>query len=373
MLSVKQKDLKHLVIMSNTDCRIYVAGHRGLVGSAIVRQLESQGYTNIITRTSSELDLINQQAVADFFAQEKPGYVFLAAAKVGGIHANDTFRGEFIYNNLMIQTNIMHQSSLHGVKRLLFLGSSCIYPKLCPQPMKEKYLMTGPLEPTNSPYAVAKIAGIEMSWAYNSQYGTQFIPVMPTNLYGNNDNFDLENSHVLPALIRKFHLAKMAMEEDVLAIRQDELRFGPIPADIKKSIGLSADGKLSSVNAPQVIVWGTGTPKREFLHVDDMADACVFIMDIDRESLPPAISHLPTLLFNIGTGKDQTIKELALMVKETVGFKGQLIFDQSKPDGTPQKLLDVSRLDNLGWSAKIDLQEGIDQVYQWYKAELNSY
>lgn len=369
MLFAKLKDLKHLIIMSNTDCRIYVAGHRGLVGSAIIRQLESQGYTNIITRTSRELDLINQQAVADFFAKEKPEYVFLAAAKVGGIHANDTYRGEFIYNNLMIQTNIMHQSYLNGVKRLLFLGSSCIYPKLCPQPMKEEYLMTGPLEPTNSPYAVAKIAGIEMSWAYNSQYGTQFIPVMPTNLYGNNDNFDLENSHVLPALIRKFHLAKMAMEGNVEAIKRDEDRFGPIPADIKKAIGLSAEDKLSSANSPQVIIWGTGTPKREFLHVDDMVDACIFIMNIGHESLPSATSRLPTLLFNIGTGKDQTIKELAFLVKEVVGFKGQLVFDELKPDGTPQKLLDVSRLDSLGWSAKIDLRVGVDQVYHWYKAE----
>ena len=354
----------------NSNSKIYVAGHRGLVGSAIVRNLEAQGYINIITRTSKDLNLINQQAVDDFFDVEKPEYVFLAAAKVGGIHANDTYRGEFIYNNLMIQTNIMHQSYLHGVKRLLFLGSSCVYPKLCPQPMKEEYLMTGPLEQTNSPYAVAKIAGIEMCWAYNSQYNTRFIPVMPTNLYGNNDNFDLENSHVLPALIRKFHLAKMAMEGNVAAIKKDESRFGPIPPDIKNALGLSADDRLSTANSqPTVVVWGTGTPKREFLHVDDMADASVYIMKIDFGSLQTARSQPQNFLFNIGTGTDQTIKELALMVKDVVGFQGELIFDASKPDGTPQKLLDVARLKNLNWKEKVDLQVGIRQVYQWYLAE----
>jgi GDP-L-fucose synthase len=345
----------------NKNQKIYVAGHRGLVGSALVRLLERQGFTNIITRTSSELNLINQQAVADFFAEEKPEYVFLAAAKVGGIHANNSYRGEFIYNNLMIQTNIMHQSYAHGVKRLLFLGSSCIYPKLCPQPIKEEYLLTGPLEETNSPYAVAKIAGIEMCWAYNDQYGTQFIPVMPTNLYGNNDNFDLENSHVLPALIRKFHLAKMAMTGNIKAIERDESRFGTIPADIKKSIGLAGDGKLLSGVSPQVIVWGSGAPRREFLHVEDMADAGIFLLINCNDN---TCGKRP--LFNIGTGRDLTIKELALLIKDIVGFKGELVFDPTKPDGTPQKLLDVSRLNALDWQEKIDLAEGISQVYKWY-------
>ncbi len=352
----------------NKTSKIYVAGHRGLVGSAIVRRLEADGYSNIITRTSKELNLINQQDVAAFFAREKPEYVFLAAAKVGGIHANDTYRGEFIYNNLMIQTNIMHQSYLHGVQKLLFLGSSCIYPKLCAQPMKEAYLMTGPLEHTNSPYAVAKIAGIEMCWAYNRQYGCRFIPVMPTNLYGENDTFDLENSHVLPALIRKFHLAKMAAAGDLAAIKRDEQRFGLIPDDIRKAIGLNADSTDLTPEAAEakVVVWGTGTPKREFLHVDDMADACVFIVNGDFSFLKKSCGQTD-ILFNIGTGTDQTIQALALMVKEAVGFEGEIVFDDSKPDGTPRKLLDVSRLEALGWQAIIELKDGIGQVYRWYQ------
>lgn len=351
----------------NRTSKIYVAGHRGLVGSAIMRTLTADGYSNIITRTSRELNLINQQDVAAFFAQEKPEYVFLAAAKVGGIHANDTYRAEFIFNNLMIQTNIMHQSYLHGVKKLLFLGSSCIYPKLCLQPMKEAYLMTGPLEHTNSPYAVAKIAGIEMCWAYIRQYGCRFIPVMPTNLYGENDTFDLENSHVLPALIRKFHLAKMAAAGDLAAIIRDEQRFGPLPADIRKTIGLNADstGLTQDAAGAKVVVWGTGTPKREFLHVDDMADACVFIMKGDFSALKAACGQTE-ILFNIGSGADQTIKELALMVRDAVGFQGEIVFDDTKPDGTPRKLLDVSRLEALGWQAIIGLKDGIEQVYRWY-------
>ena len=356
-----------------TKSRIYVAGHRGLVGSAIMRRLQADGCTNLITRSHSQLDLTNQQDVAGFFEKEKPEYVFLAAAKVGGIHANDTYGGDFIYQNLMIQTNIMHQSYLHGVKRLLFLGSSCIYPKLCPQPMKEEYLLTGPLEPTNSPYAVAKIAGIEMCHAYNRQYGTLFIPVMPTNLYGNNDNFDLENSHVLPALIRKFHLAKMASEGNIDAIQKDEARFGPIPADIKEASCLTADYKLQTANCkPQVIVWGTGSPKREFLHVDDMADACVYIMNLDNDAFAASLSESKgqTLLYNIGTGRDLTIKELAYLVKDVVGFQGDLVFDTSKPDGTPQKLLEVSRLKRMGWEDKIGLQEGIEKVYLWYLGQV---
>lgn len=349
--------------------RIYVAGHRGLVGSALVRRLEADGYANIITRTSAELDLTDQQAVAGFFAREKPDYVFLAAAKVGGIHANNTFRGEFIYKNLMIQSNIMHQSYVHGVKRLLFLGSSCIYPKYCSQPIKEEYLLTGPLETTNSPYAVAKISGIEMCWAYNAQYGTQFIPVMPTNLYGPNDNFNLENSHVLPALIRKFHLAKLASDKNDSGIHQDEARFGPIPSDTKKSIGFNAGpGLKEDEPSLRVVVWGSGTPKREFLHVTDMADACVFVIRQPEASLKPFTS----CLFNIGTGQDHTINELALLVKDIVGYEGKLAFDQTKPDGTPQKLLDIGRLEALGWQPKIKLHEGISQVYQWYLDQCTS-
>lgn len=301
------------------SAKIYVAGHRGLVGSALVRRLSSEGFTNIIKRTSQELDLTSQAQVANFFAQEKPDYVFLAAAKVGGIQANNTYRAEFIYKNLMIQTNIIHQSWVNGVKKLLFLGSSCIYPKMCPQPIKEEYLMTGPLEPTNSPYAVAKIAGIEMCDAYNRQYGTSFIPVMPTNLYGPGDNFDLENSHVLPALLRKFHEAKM-------------------------------HGRKS------VSIWGSGTPRREFLHVDDLADACLFLMN----------SYDGTDLHNIGTGTDVTIRELAEIIAEAVGFTGELVYDASKPDGTPRKLLDVTKINQAGWQARIPLKEGIKNVYAWY-------
>lgn len=303
------------------DSKIYIAGHRGLVGSAIVRRLESEGYSNLVTRTSIELDLSDASVVQAFFAEEKPEYVFLAAAKVGGIHANNTYPAEFIYKNLMIQSHVIHQSWRSGVTKLLFLGSSCIYPKFAPQPMKESYLMTGDLEPTNSPYAVAKIAGIEMCWAYNRQYGTQFVPVMPTNLYGINDNFDLENSHVLPALIRKFHEAK-------------------------------------ETSAPSVVVWGTGLPRREFLYVDDMADACVHVMNTELNDQTP--------LINIGTGIDLTIKELAETIQEVTEFRGELIFDTDKPDGTPQKLLDVSRLSELGWEAPTSLKEGIEKTYGWY-------
>ncbi len=371
----------------NKSAKIFVAGHRGLVGSAIVRRLTVLGFTNIITRTSAELDLTNQQVVADFFAGERPEYVFLAAAKVGGIHANNVFRADFIYRNLMIQNNIIHQSYLHDVKKLLFLGSSCIYPKLCPQPMKEEYLLTGPLEQTNSPYAIAKIAGIEMCWSYNRQYGTHFIPVMPTNLYGPGDNFDLESSHVLPALLRKFYLAQMASAGNIEAIRKDEARFGPIPPDVKEAMGLSPQSSAlspevsaispqssvlkSQSSAPRVVVWGTGSPRREFLHVDDMADACVAIMDLPEEVFPFTVEPFASYLINIGTGQDQTIGELATLIKDVVGFSGDLVFDQSKPDGTPRKLLDVSRLASLGWKAKISLKEGIAQVYKWYLGEVN--
>jgi len=297
--------------------KIYIAGHRGMVGSAIYRRLKKEGVENFVFRTSDELDLRNQQAVADFFEKEKPEYVFLAAAKVGGILANNTYRAEFLYDNLMIQLNVIENSYRQGAKKLLFLGSSCIYPKLAPQPLKEEYLLTGLLEHTNEPYAIAKIAGIKMCDAYRSQYGCNFISVMPTNLYGPNDNYDLNSSHVLPALLRKFHEAK-------------------------------------AQNHPEVIVWGSGTPRREFLHADDMADACVFLMKNYNEEG----------LINIGVGEDLSIKELAEMVKEITGYKGKIVFDTSKPDGTPRKLMDVSKLSAIGWRASISLKEGITQVYK---------
>lgn len=298
------------------SAKIYVAGHRGMVGSAITRKLQEQGYTNLLQRTSKELDLRNQQAVNEFFTSEKPEYVFLAAAKVGGIVANNTYRAEFIYENMMIQNNVIHAAYLNGVKKLMFLGSSCIYPKLAPQPLKEEYLLTGLLESTNEPYAIAKIAGIKMCDAYRAQYGCNFISVMPTNLYGQNDNYDLKSSHVLPALIRKFHEAKVT-------------------------------------NAPSVLMWGTGEPKREFLHADDLADACYFLMKTYNEEG----------FVNIGTGEDLSIKELALMIKDIVGYTGNIEHDLSKPDGTPRKLMDVQKLTSLGWKARIGLREGIEKVY----------
>lgn len=304
--------------MRSTD-KVYVAGHRGLVGSAIMRRLVAGGYFNLITRTHAELDLTDQASVRSFFATEKPDCVFLAAAKVGGIHANSTYPAEFIYQNLMMESNIIHAAYLNGVKKLLFLGSSCIYPKLAPQPMKEEHLLTGLLEPTNEPYAIAKIAGIKMCGAYNRQYGTNFISVMPTNLYGPNDNYDLQNSHVLPALIRKMHEAKHRGDANV-------------------------------------VVWGTGTPRREFLYSDDLADACVFLMEkCDAGALGAFV--------NIGVGTDVTIRELAHLVAEVVGFNGQLDFDHSKPDGAPQKLLDVTKLHGLGWMARTELKDGIQSVY----------
>lgn len=338
--------------MVDKDAKIYVAGHRGLVGSAIVRQLEAQGYTNILTRTHAELDLVNQKAVADFFEAEKPEYVFLAAAKVGGIMANDIYRGEFIYLNLMIQTNVIHQSMVHGVKRLVFLGSSCIYPKMASQPIKEEYLMTGPLEPTNSPYAVAKIAGIEMCHAYNEQYNTSFVPVMPTNLYGPKDNFNLETSHVLPALMRKFHLGKLALNGDWEGIKADEQRWGTIPEEIKKGIGFDC----KDTGKRQVVLWGSGSPSREFLYVDDMARACVFVM----------FEIYSNELLNIGTGEEVTIRAAAELVASVVGYEGEVMWDDSKPDGTPRKVLDVSRITSLGWESKVSFLNGIKNAYQWY-------
>jgi GDP-L-fucose synthase len=299
------------------QAKIYVAGHRGMVGSAIVRHLQSAGYTNVLTRTHAELDLTRQLPIEEFLQQEQPDYVFLAAAKVGGIHANNTYRGEFIYQNLMMEANIVHAAWQAGVQRLLFLGSSCIYPRDCPQPIKEEYLLSGPLEPTNEPYAIAKIAGIKLCESYNRQYGTQYVSIMPTNLYGPNDNYDLNNSHVLPALIRKAHEAKL-------------------------------HGDTSYV------VWGSGKPMREFLYVDDMADACVFLMERD---------DVRDGLFNVGTGQDVTIRELAEAVMDVVGFKGEIVFDASKPDGTPRKLLNVDRLRALGWQAKTSLRDGIAKAY----------
>jgi len=305
------------------DSKIYIAGHTGMVGSAIVRKLEKEGYSNLVHRTSKELDLINQQAVSSFFEEEKPLYVFLAAAKVGGIEANIIYRAQFLYENLMIQNNVIHQSYVHGVKKLLFLASSCIYPKLSPQPIKEAYLLTGELEPTNEPYSIAKIAGIKMCENYNRQYGCDFISVMPTNLYGPNDNYDLETAHVLPALLRKFHEAKMQEEKTV-----------------------------DTCSEP-VELWGTGTPLREFLHVDDLAEACSHLMQTYRGNTS----------VNIGTGKDISIKELAELIKEIVGYKGGLIWNKNKPDGMPRKLLDVSLIHGLGWKHRIGLEEGIKEVY----------
>jgi GDP-L-fucose synthase len=336
------------------DSKIYIAGHRGLVGSAILRRLQKTGHTNLLTRTREGLDLTDQRAVYGFFEKEKPAYVFLAAAKVGGIYANSRYPAEFIHQNLVIQTNIIHGAYMSRVKRLLFLGSSCIYPRLAPQPMKEEHLMTGPLEPTNSPYAVAKISGIEMCLAYNRQYGTCFLPVMPTNLYGKNDNFDLENSHVLPALIRKFHLAKLSGQGQYEKIEKDEKRFGKIPDDIKKSLGI-----MGKTKNPVVTLWGTGSALREFLHVDDLAEACVYLMEN---------YHARDLgeFINIGTGEDIPVEDLAEMVKGIVGFEGEISWDTSKPDGTPRKLLDVSRIKALGWEPRIDLEEGIASTYDWY-------
>lgn len=301
------------------NAKIYVAGHRGMVGSAIVRNLEQKGYVNIIGRTSKELDLIRQSDVENFFEEEKPEYVFLAAAKVGGIYANNKYPAEFIYNNLMIETNIIHSAYKYSVKKLLFLGSSCIYPKMAPQPIKEEYLLTGPLEPTNEAYAIAKISGIELCKFYRRQYGCDFISVMPTNLYGINDNFDLETSHVLPALLRKFHEAKINGDQEV-------------------------------------VIWGTGKPRREFLYVDDLADACVHLIKNYSDE-----GHI-----NVGTGEDLEIIELANIIKEIVGFKGRIVNDLTKPDGTPRKLLDVSLLENTGWKYRTELREGIAKVYDWY-------
>ena len=308
-----------------SNSRIYVAGHRGLVGSAIIRSLKQRGFENLITRTHAELELMDAVAVKDFFEQAKPEYVFLAAAKVGGIHANSTYPADFIRENLIVQTNVIHESWRQGVVKLLFLGSSCIYPKLCPQPIKEEYLLSGELEKTNDAYALAKIAGIKTCQSYNQQHGTHFISAMPTNLYGVNDNFHPENSHVLPALIRRFHEAKLA-------------------------------------NVESISIWGTGTSRREFLHSSDLADAVLFLME----------NYDDSEIVNVGYGKDQTIKELAEMIQEVVGYTGHLKFDSTRPDGTPQKILDISKINSLGWKPTISLREGLKQVYQWYTEQYHS-
>ena len=405
----------------NKNSKIYVAGHRGLVGSAIVKNLESKGYTNIITRTHKELDLINQKAVEEFFEKEKPEYVILAAAKVGGIVANNTYRADFIYENLQIQNNVIHQSYVHKVKKLLFLGSTCIYPKNAPQPMSEDSLLTSPLEYTNEPYAIAKIAGIKMCESYNIQYDTNFISVMPTNLYGPNDNFDLEKSHVLPALIRKIHLGKCLEENNWEAIKND-LNKNPIEningsnsenqiLEKLNSYGIEVvvsselqvekentiNNRLPTTQNKQskiaIEIWGSGNPRREFLYSEDMADACVFIMEnrnfqdivnqqvassklqvenckTTQKELPTTHHTLPTEVrnthINIGTGKDISIKELAELIKNIIGFKGELYFNTEKPDGTMKKLTDVSKLNSLGWKYKMNLESGIKEMYKWY-------
>lgn len=363
----------------NKNDNIYIAGHRGLVGSAILKNLQERGFTNIITKTHKELDLTNQQETARFFALEKPDYVFLAAAKVGGIVANNTYRAGFIYHNLMIQNNVIHESYLSGVKKLLFLGSTCIYPKNAPQPMKEEYLLTDTLEYTNEPYAIAKIAGIKMCESYNLQYGTNFISVMPTNLYGPNDNFDLENSHVLPALIRKIHLAKLLSENNWDLIRED-LKKNPIEnvtdkkTDEEISLVLSKYGILFSTfggNAKNdkgiVEIWGTGKPMREFLWSEDMADACVHIMQkVDFKELILSEKEVKNTHINIGTGKDIAIKDLANLIKKVIGFKGDFIFNAEKPDGTMRKLTDVTKLNSLGWKYQIDIEVGIKKMYDCF-------
>jgi len=344
--------------------RIYVAGHRGMVGSAIVRQLKARGFDNIVTRTHAELDLTSQAAVNAFFEQEKPAQVYLAAAKVGGIYANNTYPAQFIYENLMIQANIIQAAHANAVQKLLFLGSSCIYPKAVPQPMREDALLTGTLEATNEPYAIAKIAGIKLCESYNRQYGRDYRSVMPTNLYGPGDNYHLANSHVLPAMIRKFHLAKLAQAGDLAGIEADRARYGEIPADICLMIGFDAAERSITPKAG-ITLWGTGTPYREFLHVDDMAAASIFVQELDKATYDantqPMLSHI-----NVGYGSDLTIKEAALTVAEVVGYKGEIEFDSSKPDGTFRKLMDSSRLKHLGWQARIDLKQGLQQAYADY-------
>lgn len=355
------------------NSKIYIAGHRGLVGSAILKNLQAKGYNNFVIRSHNELDLKDSLAVADFFSKEKPQFVFLAAAKVGGIVANNTYRADFIYENLMIQNNIIHQSYLNGVKKLMFLGSTCIYPKNCPQPMKEDYLLTDVLEYTNEPYAIAKIAGIKMCESYNLQYGTNFISVMPTNLYGPNDNFDLEKSHVLPALIRKMHLGK-ALEEGNWSAIQNDLNKMPIEgingSSTKEQIItiLEKYGIKKHSDNVQLEVWGSGNPMREFLWSEDMADACVFLMENRNFSdCYTNTKDIRNTHINIGTGTDISIKDLALLIKTIIGFKGSLYFNIEKPDGTIKKLTDPSKLHALGWKHRVSVEEGIKKIHEWYR------
>lgn len=344
--------------------KIYIAGHRGLVGSALVRNLQVNGYTNLVLKTHAELDLTNQQAVHEFFAKEQPEYVFLAAAKVGGIHANNTYRADFIYDNLQIQNNIIHASYQNNVKKLLFLGSSCIYPKEAPQPMPEDCLLTGVLEYTNEPYAIAKIAGIKLCESYNLQYGTNYIAVMPTNLYGPNDNFDLEKSHVLPAMIRKIHLAKLLDEGNYLEIAKN-LSINPDNTLLENTLAKYGITKIAKITTLKL--WGSGNPYREFLHVDDMADACIYVMNkVDFSDLIQDKKEIRNTHINIGTGEDLSIKELAYLIKEQIQFNGQIEFDVTKPDGTFRKLQDVGKLNQLGWRYKVELTRGIKELSDWY-------
>jgi GDP-L-fucose synthase len=351
----------------NKDSKIYVAGHRGLVGSAIERNLRAKGYNNIITRTHAQLDLTNQSATAEFFATERPEYVFVAAAKVGGIMANNTYRAQFIYENIILAANVIHQAYLHGVKKLLFLGSTCIYPRDAQQPMPENCLLTSPLEYTNEPYAISKIAGLKMCEAYNMQYGTNFIAVMPTNLYGPGDNFDLEKSHVLPAMLRKFHLGKCLMEGDLDALRRD---FDSRPVEGVDGSDINAViSKLEKygVSKSSVEIWGTGTPLREFLWSEDMADASVFVMEnVDWNDLSNGMIEPRNCHINIGTGKELSIGELARLVAEKVNYKGNIVFNTDKPDGTPRKLTDPTKLHTLGWHHKVELPDGIERLYNVY-------
>lgn len=349
----------------NSDEKIFVAGHNGMVGAAIVRHLGRKGYYNILTRDRGQLDLTSQEAVAAFFQRESIDRVVLAAAKVGGIHANNTFPAEFIYTNLMIEANVIHQAYLAGVQDLLFLGSSCIYPKLALQPMKEDCLLTGPLEPTNEPYAVAKISGIKLCEAYNRQYNTSYRSVMPTNLFGPGDNYHLENSHVIPAMIRKFHLAKLALEKNVAGIIDDEEQYGNIPEDIRGAIGYDREtGRLIGDVTPKVVLWGTGSPRREFLHVDDMAAACLHVMELGQSHF---IGDNPSFV-NVGTGEDITIREAAETIAQMVGYQGEVVYNSAQPDGAPRKLLDVGRLARLGWKPRLSFLEGLEDAYRAYKS-----
>jgi GDP-L-fucose synthase len=348
--------------------RIFVAGHRGMVGSATVRLLKKRGFENIVTRTHAELDLTSQAAVREFFQEEKLDRVVLAAAKVGGIHANSVYPADFIYVNLMIQANVIHEAYKSGVQNLLFLGSSCIYPKFAPQPMKEEHLLTGVLEETNEPYAVAKIAGIKMCESYNRQFNTSYRSVMPTNLFGPGDNYHLENSHVIPAMLRKFHLAKLASEGNIEAIVADEERYGVIPTDIQQAIGYVSERKsIARDHSPKVVLWGTGLPRREFLHVDDMAAACIHTMTLDQTHFT---GEHPSFL-NVGTGEDITIRETAELIAELVGFTGETTYNSDQPDGTSRKLLDTARINSLGWSPRYTLREGLEDAYRAYQEAMH--